>query len=63
MFAPLTENDAPAIYTQCSLLSLTCSHLQLVFGAAVASTMVAVGLAIFVTRPVGAEFLPLSRAS
>ena len=62
LFAPLTKNDAPAIYTQSSLLSLTVAHLQLVFGAAVASSLVAVGLGIFVTRPVGAEFLPLSRA-
>ena len=62
LFAPLTKNDAPPIYTQSSLLSLTWAHLQLVFAAAVASTFVAVGLGIFVTRPAGAEFLPLSRA-
>jgi osmoprotectant transport system permease protein len=62
LFAPLTKNDAPPIYTQSSLLSLTVAHLQLVFGAAVASSLVAVGLGIFVTRPAGAEFLPLSRA-
>ena len=61
LFAPLTKNDAPPIYTQSSLLSLTVAHLQLVFGAAVASSLVAVGLGIFVTRPAGAEFLPLSR--
>ena len=51
LFAPLTKNDAPAIYTQSSLLSLTVAHLQLVFGAAVASSLVAVGLGIFVTGP------------
>jgi osmoprotectant transport system permease protein len=62
LFAPLTENDAPPIYTQSSLLSLTYAHLLIVFLAAVASTIVAVGLGIFVTRPVGAEFLPLSRS-
>jgi osmoprotectant transport system permease protein len=62
LFAPLTRNGAPAIYTQSSLLSLAWSHLLLVFGAAIASTLVAVGLGIFVTRPAGAEFLPLSRA-
>ncbi len=62
LFAPLTRNDAPAIYTQTSLLSLTWAHLLTVFAAAIASTIVAVGLGIFVTRPVGAEFLPLSRA-
>jgi osmoprotectant transport system permease protein len=62
IFAPLTENGAPAIYTQSSLLSLTWAHLTTVFLAAVASTVVAVGLGIFVTRPAGAEFLPLSRS-
>ena len=62
IFAPLTNNDAPPIYTQSRLLSLTWAHLAIVFAAAVASTVVAVGLGIFVTRPVGAEFLPLSRA-
>lgn len=62
LFAPLTRNDAPPIYTQSSLLSLTWAHLLIVFAAAVASTIVAVGLGIFVTRPAGAEFLPLSRA-
>jgi osmoprotectant transport system permease protein len=62
LFAPLTKNDAPPIYTQSSLLSLALAHLLIVFAAAVASTVVAVGLGIFVTRPAGAEFLPLSRA-
>ena len=61
-FAPLTEHGAPAIYNQGSLLSLTLSHLTIVFGAALASTVVAVALGIFVTRPSGVEFLPLSRS-
>jgi osmoprotectant transport system permease protein len=62
VFAPLTENQAPPIYTQTSLFSLALAHLWTVFLAAVASTVVAVGLGIFVTRPAGAEFLPLSRS-
>jgi len=62
VFQPLTKNNQPAIYTQNSLLSLTLSHLTFVAVATVASTMVAVGLAIVVTRPFGAEFLPLSRS-
>lgn len=61
-FLPLTKNDQPAIYTQNSLLSLTLSHLTFVAIATIASTVVAVGLAIVVTRPFGAEFLPLSRS-
>ncbi|MCB8819027.1 ABC transporter permease [Microvirga rosea] len=61
-FEPFTENGAPAIYDQGSLLSLTIAHLQTVFGAVSASTVVAVLLGIFVTRPSGLEFLPLSRS-
>lgn len=63
LLAPLTENGAPAIYNQGSLVGLTLSHLFTVALATLAATIVAVGLAIFVTRPVGAEFLALSRAA
>ncbi len=59
---PLVQANAPAIYNQGSLLSLTLSHLATVFAATLAATIVAVGLAILVTRPIGAEFLPLSRS-
>ncbi|MFV0409264.1 MAG: ABC transporter permease [Paracoccus sp. (in: a-proteobacteria)] len=61
LFEPLTKNNALAIYTQTSLLSLTLSHLALVALAVTASTLVAVGLGILVTRPSGREFLPLAR--
>ena len=61
LFQPLTKNNAPPIYTQTRLLSLTLSHLGLVALAVVASTVVAVGLGILVTRPAGREFLPLAR--
>lgn len=62
VFEPLTTNNAPAIYNQGSLLSLTLAHLATVFGATFASTVVAVLLGILVTRPSGLEFLPLSRS-
>jgi osmoprotectant transport system permease protein len=62
VFEPLTTNGAPAIYNQGSLLSLTLAHLATVFGATLASTIVAVLLGILVTRPSGLEFLPLSRS-
>ncbi len=58
---PFTQNGAPAIYTQTSLLSLTLSHLGIVFCAVVASTLLAVSLGILVTREFGREFLPLAR--
>ena len=62
LLKPLVQANAPAVYNQGSLLSLTLSHLSTVFIATFAATVVAVGLAILVTRPVGAEFLPLSRS-
>jgi osmoprotectant transport system permease protein len=61
IFAPLTRNGQAAIYTQNSLLNLTLSHLAIVAVATVAGSVVAIGLAIMVTRPAGSEFLPLSR--
>ncbi|MCP3879109.1 MAG: ABC transporter permease [Sulfitobacter sp.] len=61
LFAPLAPAGGPVIYARSSLLSLSLSHLGLVALASVAATLVAVTLAIFVTRPVGASFLPLSR--
>jgi osmoprotectant transport system permease protein len=62
LLKPLVQANAPAVYSQGSLLSLTLSHLATVFIATLAATVVAVGLAILVTRPFGAEFLPLSRS-
>jgi osmoprotectant transport system permease protein len=62
LLKPLTENNAPAIYNRGSLLSLTLAHLRTVAMATVAAMILAVALAILVTRPFGAEFLPLSRS-
>src|SRR5579864_8941515 len=61
LFAPLTQYGAPPIYDQGNLLLLALAQLATVCCAAVASTLVAVGLGILVTRPAGAQFLPLSR--
>ena len=61
LFAPLTQYGAPPIYDQGNLLPLALAQLATVCCAAVASTLVAVGLGILVTRPAGAQFLPLSR--
>ncbi len=62
LFAPLAPPGAPAIYDQGDLASLAAAHLAIVCCAALASTVVAVGLALFVTRGAGVQFLPLSRA-
>jgi len=61
VFAPLTQYGAPPIYDQGDLLALALSHLGTVLLSAAASAIVAVGLAILVTRQGGAQFLPLSR--
>ncbi|MGX8007865.1 ABC transporter permease [Mesorhizobium sp. ORM8.1] len=62
LLRPLTENGAPAIYNRGSLLVLTLQHLGTVAIATACATIVAVALAILVTRPFGVEFLPLSRS-
>lgn len=62
LFQPLTRHGAPAIYAQTSLLRLALSHLAIVAAAVSAATVIAVGLAILVTRPAGREFLPLARS-
>ena len=61
VFAPLAPVGGPVIYERSSLLSLSLSHLGIVAIASVAATVIAVTLAILVTRPAGAAFRPLSR--
>ena len=61
-FALFAEPRQPPVYNQGSLLELTLNHLAIVGAATLAATITAVGLAVLVTRPIGAEFLPLSRA-
>jgi osmoprotectant transport system permease protein len=62
LFAPLTEPGAPPIYDQGNLATLALAHLATVLAAGVASALIAVALGVLVTRPRGAQFLPLSRA-
>ncbi len=62
LFAPLAQPGAPVIYSQDSLWSLTIQHLALVFWSLGISVLIGVGAGVFVTRPSGAAFLPLSRA-
>jgi osmoprotectant transport system permease protein len=62
LLAPLCEAGQPVIYDRASLLSLTLSHLATVAISIGGATVVSVGLAVLVTRPIGAEFLPLSRS-
>lgn len=62
LFKPLVHGGAPAIYDQGNLAMLALAHLLTVLAACLGSTLVAVTLGILVTRPSGAQFLPLSRA-
>lgn len=62
LLRPLAPPGMPVIYDRASLGQLTLSHLGLVVAAIVPSALVATALAILVTRPSGAEFLPLARA-
>ncbi len=62
IFSPLVQAGAPAIYVQANLLSLTLSHIATVAIATGSAVVIAVTLAILVTRPFGREFLPLSRS-
>jgi len=61
-FAVFASPRQLPIYDQGSLLALTLNHLALVGAATLSATILAVGLGVFVTRPIGAEFLPVSRA-
>lgn len=60
-FKPLVQANAPAIYNQGDLAALTLQHVRMVFIATLLATIIAVALAVVVTRPFGAEFLPLAR--
>ncbi|MBB5702468.1 osmoprotectant transport system permease protein [Ochrobactrum daejeonense] len=62
VFRPLVENGAPAIYDRANLMTLTLQHLGLVALATSGSALLAIAMAILVTRRQGAEFLPLSRS-
>lgn len=62
LLRPLVQANAPAIYTRESLLVLTGRHLAIVAMATLAAMIIAVGMAVLVTRNVGRDFLPLARS-
>jgi osmoprotectant transport system permease protein len=61
LFEPFAAAGRPPVYAVTSLLSLAVSHLAIVALATGLATLVAVAVAILVTRPAGREFLPLMR--
>src|ERR1700712_965358 len=63
LLAPLTNFNAPPIYTQNSLALLAAYHLELVAVSIVASAVLAVLGGIFVTRESGPDSLPLTGAT
>lgn len=62
LLRPLVNEGTPVIYDRANLMTLTLQHLGLVAAATLASALIAIAMAIAVTRSWGAEFLPLSRS-
>jgi osmoprotectant transport system permease protein len=58
----LNAEGVPALYVQDSLFRLTLWHAGTAISAVALATILALLLAIWVTRPVGKEVLPLARA-
>lgn len=62
LFAPFAPDGGPVIYERTPLHVLALGHIALVTIACGLAAIIAVALAILVTRPGGADFQPLSRA-
>ncbi|KWK16142.1 ABC transporter permease [Burkholderia stagnalis] len=62
LFAPFADNGAPVIYDRASLLDLTLAHLGTVALSSLIGTLLAIAAGIAVTRPSGADFLPVARS-
>ncbi|MGU3401561.1 ABC transporter permease [Brucellaceae bacterium D45D] len=62
LLLPLVDEGVPVIYDRANLMILTLQHLGLVAAATLVSSVIAIAMAISVTRKWGAEFLPLSRS-
>ncbi len=61
LLRPLVPGDGPVIYDRASLMALTGAHLALVAMAIVPALVLGIAMAGFVSRPQGADFLPVSR--
>lgn len=62
LLSGLNAQDAPALYSRDSFFNLILWHLLVVLLAIGGAALIAVSAAVFVTRPRGADFLPLARA-
>ena len=59
VFAWAFPGVEPPVYGRVSFLELLLSHATLVSAASLISTLLGVGLAVFVTRPAGHDFRPI----
>jgi len=62
LLSSLAPPGAPVIYPRDSFLNLISWHLLLVVVAIAGAALIAILAAVLVSRPAGAEFLPLARA-
>lgn len=62
LLRPFAPEGGPVIYDRGSLAALAGAHLLLVVVALVPSALVAIGMAVWVTRPGQERVLPLARA-
>lgn len=62
IFAPFAPERGPVFYDRVPLWSLALSQLILVAVASGAASIIAITLAVLVTRPFGQSFAPLSRS-
>src|SRR5579863_3723533 len=52
----------PPVFARGSFVALFLSHAGLVLAASLGATLLGIGLAVFVTRPVGRDFRPIVNA-
>lgn len=61
LFVAITQPGQPPIYNRDGFLGLTLWHVVTVLAAGAVALTVGVGLGVAVTRPAGAEYMPLAR--
>jgi osmoprotectant transport system permease protein len=62
LFAALFPEQPRPLYSRASFLTLTLSHLGLVFASSAVACLIGVGVGLFVSQPVGREFLALAQS-
>jgi osmoprotectant transport system permease protein len=62
LFAALFPEQPRPLYTRASFVTLTLSHLGLVIVSSSVACLIGVAVGLFVSQPVGREFLPLAQS-